>query len=73
MQDNDSNKNVSSRLKELTELNNENTPFLVTEIWDLVKLNKSWWLMPILLAMLLFGALVLLSGTSAAPFIYTLF
>ena len=35
--------------------------------------NKKWWLAPIVLAVLLIGALVVLSGSAAAPFIYTLF
>lgn len=35
--------------------------------------NKKWWVLPILTIMMLLGALMLLSGTSAAPFIYTLF
>jgi len=35
--------------------------------------NKKWWLLPILVILLAFGALMLLSGTAAAPFIYTLF
>lgn len=35
--------------------------------------NKKWWLLPILLIFLLFGLLILLSGTGLAPFIYTLF
>lgn len=35
--------------------------------------NKKWWLAPILLAVLLVGALVILGGSAAAPFIYTLF
>jgi hypothetical protein len=35
--------------------------------------NKKWWLIPILVVFLLLGVLVVLGGTSAAPFIYTLF
>ena len=35
--------------------------------------NKKWWLTPIILALLLFGALIILGGSSYAPFIYTLF
>ncbi len=46
---------------------------LVGEFWDFLKHNKKWWLLPILVVMLLVGALVLLGGTAAAPFIYTLF
>jgi len=35
--------------------------------------NKKWWLAPIILAVLFLGLLVILGGSAAAPFIYTLF
>jgi len=35
--------------------------------------NKKWWLTPIIVVLLLVGVLVVLGGTGAAPFIYTLF
>jgi len=44
-----------------------------SEFWVFLKDNKKWWLLPILLAFLLMGALLLAGGTGAAPFIYTLF
>ena len=43
------------------------------EFWAFLKHNKKWWLLPILVVLLLFGVLVLMSGSAAAPFIYTLF
>jgi len=46
---------------------------IVGEFWDFLKDNKKWWLAPIILSILLLGLLVLLGGTAAAPFIYTLF
>ncbi len=46
---------------------------LLTELWAFLKQNKKWWLLLIVLVLLLFGVLILLSGTSLAPFIYTLF
>ena len=46
---------------------------LLTELWAFLKENKKWWLIPILVVLLLFGLLIILSGTSLAPFIYTLF
>ncbi len=46
---------------------------LIREFWDFLKHNKKWWLTPIILVLLLLGALLILGGTSAAPFIYTLF
>ena len=46
---------------------------LLSEFWAFLKHNKKWWLLPILLVLLVLGVLILLSGTAAAPFIYTLF
>ena len=43
------------------------------ELWGFLLQNKKWWLLPILIVLLLFGLLILLSGTGLAPFIYTLF
>lgn len=48
------------------------TPTLLVELWDFLRDNKKWWLGPIIVTLLLVGAL-LLAGGSAAPFIYTLF
>ena len=46
---------------------------IVVEVIDLLRHNKKWWLTPILLVLLLVGGLALMSGSPAAPFIYTLF
>jgi len=46
---------------------------LVGEFVEFLKENKKWWLAPIILSIVGLGLLVLLSGTAAAPFIYTLF
>lgn len=44
------------------------------EIWKYLRVRKKFWLLPILLVFALFGAvLVLLQGSAAAPFVYTLF
>ena len=43
------------------------------EFWYLLRQNKKWWLLPILVVLVVLSVLVLLSGTAAAPFIYTLF
>jgi hypothetical protein len=48
-------------------------PGLFAELVDFLRNSKKWWLTPILLFMLVMGALIFLSGTAAAPFIYTLF
>jgi len=46
---------------------------VVREFTEFLRNNKKWWLAPIVLALLLISAFVVLSGTAAAPFIYTLF
>jgi hypothetical protein len=46
---------------------------LVGELWYWFRTNKKWWLAPIVIFLLLFGGLMLLSGSALAPFIYTLF
>lgn len=48
-------------------------PGLVREFWAFLCENKKWWLLPFVVAILLLGLLVVLSGSAAAPFIYTLF
>jgi hypothetical protein len=44
-----------------------------SEFWYFLRQNKKWWLLPILVILVLFGVSMMLSGTVAAPFIYTLF
>ena len=46
---------------------------IVREFWDFLRHNKKWWLTPIIVVLLLLGVLIVLSGSAAAPFIYTLF
>lgn len=46
---------------------------LVAEFVGFLRANKKWWLAPIIVSILLLGLLVVLGGTAAAPFIYTLF
>ena len=46
---------------------------ILTEFWHFLSQTKKWWLLPIVVILLAFGLLMALSGTAAAPFIYTLF
>jgi hypothetical protein len=46
---------------------------ILTELFDFLRVNKKWWLLPIVLVLILVGVLVILGGSVAAPFIYTLF
>ena len=47
---------------------------LIVEFWQLVKARKRYWLLPIVLVLFLFSALIVFTESSAiAPFIYALF
>jgi hypothetical protein len=46
---------------------------LLGEFWSMLKQNKKYWLIPLVVVLLLFGVLIILGTTAAAPFIYTLF
>jgi len=50
-----------------------NKPLLL-EVWDFLKVRKAWWLTPIIVILLLVGALIIFAHSSAvSPFIYSLF
>lgn len=66
-------KKPSSQAKEFEKLSNQPQPNIITEFYDFLKYNKKWWLVPILLLLGIFGLLIALGGSAAAPFIYTLF
>ena len=46
---------------------------IISEFWEFLCENKKFWLIPIIVILFLLGLLIFLGGTSAAPFIYTLF
>ena len=47
---------------------------VLTEFWEFLRYNKKYWLLPIVLVLVLVGALLVLAqGSAVAPFIYTLF
>jgi Family of unknown function (DUF5989) len=48
-------------------------PSVTREFWLFLRENKKFWLLPPLAALLLLGLIVILGGTAAAPFIYSLF
>ena len=46
----------------------------IKDMWGFLRDRKKFWLAPVLVILLLFGALIVLaSGSAIAPFIYTLF
>lgn len=47
---------------------------LLKDLWGFMRVRKKFWLAPIIIVLLLLGALIVLSqGSAVAPFIYTLF
>ncbi|MBL9152757.1 MAG: hypothetical protein JNK37_09740 [Verrucomicrobiales bacterium] len=46
---------------------------ILTEFMGFLGQTRKFWLLPLLLVMLALAALLILSSTAAAPFIYTLF
>jgi Family of unknown function (DUF5989) len=47
---------------------------VVSELWLFMRENKKYWLAPIVVTLVLVGALLALAqGSAIAPFIYTLF
>ncbi len=47
---------------------------LLADFWEFLKVRKKWWLTPIVITLLLVGALLVVTESSAlAPFIYALF
>jgi len=46
----------------------------IKDLWGFMKERKKFWLAPIIIVMLLLGALIVLTqGSAVAPFIYTIF
>jgi hypothetical protein len=47
---------------------------IVTEFWEFLRVRKRYWLLPIVIILGLFSALIVFTeGSAVAPFIYALF
>ena len=47
---------------------------LINHIWDFLKIRKKYWLAPLIITLLLMGALIIFTqGSVIAPFIYSIF
>lgn len=47
---------------------------LLQDLWAFMRARKKFWLLPIIVLLLLLGALIVFAqGSAIAPFIYTLF
>ena len=54
------------------QLGKQKTGFFA-EFWAYLRHSKKWWMLPILVAVLVLGGMVLLSSTGLGPSIYALF
>ncbi len=47
---------------------------LLQDVWGFLKERQKYWLLPLILTLVLLGALIVFTqGSAIAPFIYTLF
>ncbi len=47
---------------------------LVKDIWDFLRVRKKYWLAPLIITIVLMGALIIVTqGSVVAPFIYSIF
>lgn len=46
---------------------------LLTDLYRFLMERKKFWLVPVIIALLLIGLLIMASGSAMAPFIYTIF
>ncbi len=47
---------------------------LLAEFWRFMRERKKWWLSPIIVMLVLLGALIFFTqGSAIAPFVYTIF
>jgi len=47
---------------------------VLAEVWDFLRERKKWWIAPIIIFLVLLGALIVFTqGSAVAPFIYALF
>jgi len=47
---------------------------IMKELWDFMRVNKRYWLAPMVIILALLGVIIIFAESSAvAPFIYTLF
>lgn len=46
---------------------------MLADFMYLLKNNRKWWMLPLILVFIAFGIFMVLSSTGVAPFIYTVF
>lgn len=66
-------RDADPRAEEVKRLAAEPRRSLASDVLRFVARTKKWWLVPLLLALVIFSLFALLGGTGLAPFIYPLF
>jgi hypothetical protein len=46
---------------------------MIVQYFQFLREHSKWYLVPIILALIVLGALVFMAGSSVAPFVYTMF
>ena len=47
---------------------------LISDLWQFMKENKKWWLLPLIVMLVLVGLLIVFAQSSSlSPFVYALF
>jgi len=59
--------------KNFAELAEQESVGLLREFLDFLGENQKWWLLPIILALLLVGVLLVFGGSAISPFLYPFF
>tara|TARA_Y100001934_G_scaffold150004_1_gene179982 strand:- start:2342 stop:2542 length:201 start_codon:yes stop_codon:yes gene_type:complete len=65
------NENKKISFKKITEENSQGG--FLNQFYEMLMHNKKWRITPVALVLIFFGLLIILGGSSYAPFIYTLF
>lgn len=59
--------------EDFAELSRGGRSGFIGEFWAFLRHNKKWWLLPIVIFMILLGAIVFVSSSGWATFLYPLF
>ena len=69
----DTNRESSARAEEFARQGAAKPASLLSEYVHFAKTTGKWWMLALIVALSIFGSLLVLASTGAAPFIYTLF
>ena len=69
----DSNDKTGAERDQFASMAEENRSGLTREVSGWVRNNRKYWMIPVILSLLLAGAVIVAGGTVAAPLIYALF